>query len=68
MQVRVKIDSAYKEAQVIVLTASMTEEVNEIVRKLSGENIKMLPGFKEGRMELIDPAEVVRIYALSGKV
>lgn len=35
MQVRVKIDSAYKEAQVIVLTASMTEEVNEIIRKLS---------------------------------
>ena len=68
MQVRVKIDSAYKEAQVIVLTASMTEEVNEIIRKLSWENIKMLPGYKEGKMELIDPAEVVRIYALSGKV
>ena len=35
MQVRVKIDSAYKEAQVIILSEAMTEEVNEIIRKLS---------------------------------
>ena len=35
MQVEIKIDSSYKEPKVIVLTASMTDEISAVVKKLS---------------------------------
>ena len=44
MQVEVKIDSAYAEPKVIVLTSAMTEEVNRLVKKLSEDFPKMLAG------------------------
>lgn len=34
MQVEIKIDSSCPEPKIIVLTASMTEEINNIVKKL----------------------------------
>lgn len=35
MQLEIKIDSSYIEPKVIILTASMTEDVNMILNKLS---------------------------------
>ena len=35
MQIEVKIDDSCSEPKVIILTASMTEEVNNLVQKLS---------------------------------
>ena len=49
MQVEVKIDSAYEEPKVIVLTSSMTEEVNRLVKKLSEDFPKMLAGIRKDR-------------------
>lgn len=68
MQVEVKIDSAYAEPKVIVLTSSMTEEVNRLVKKLSEDFPKMLAGIRNDRCELLEQTEIIRIYAASGKV
>ncbi|MCI8583036.1 MAG: LytTR family transcriptional regulator [Dorea sp.] len=68
MQVEVKIDSAYEEPKVIVLTSSMTEEVNRLVKKLSEDFPKMLAGIRNDRCELLEQTEIIRIYAASGKV
>lgn len=68
MQVEVKIDSAYAEPKVIVLTSAMTEEVNRLVKKLSEDFPKMLVGIRNDRCELLEQTEIIRIYAASGKV
>lgn len=68
MQIEIKIDSSQKEPKVIVLTDSMTEEVESIVRKLSEEAPKMLAGFKGDALEILEPESVIRVYSAAGKV
>ncbi len=68
MQIEIKIDGACREPRMILITDRMTEELNDLVRRLSGQTPQMLAGFREETMEILDPAEVLRIYAASGKV
>ena len=68
MQVEIKIDSTVREPKVIVLTDRMTDEVNEIVRKISETEPAMLAGFREDTVTVLDPEEIYRIYAANGKV
>lgn len=68
MQVEIKIDSTVREPKVIVLTDRMTDEVNEIVRKISETEPAMLAGFREDMVTVLDPEEIYRIYAANGKV
>ena len=68
MQVEIKIDSTVREPRVIVLTNKMTEEVNEIVRKISETEPQMLAGFQEDTVTILDPRDIVRVYAANGKV
>ena len=44
MQIEIKIEDSCKEPKVIILTASMTEEVNSIIKKLSEDVEKELDG------------------------
>ena len=68
MQVEIRIDSTVRETKVIVLTDRMTDEVNEIVRKISEAEPAMLAGFREDTVTVLDPEEIYRIYAANGKV
>ncbi len=68
MQLEVKIDSTYIEPKVIILTASMTEDVNIILNKLSNQTPQIISGSKENKIEVIEQADLIRIYASSGKV
>jgi len=68
LQVEIRIDSTVREPKVIVLTDRMTDEVNEIVRKISETEPAMLAGFREDTVTVLDPEEIYRIYAANGKV
>lgn len=68
MQLEVKIDSSYIEPKVIILTASMTEDVNIILNKLSAQEPQIISGSKDNKIEVIEQADLIRIYASSGKV
>ncbi len=68
MQLEVKIDSACAEPKVIILTASMTEDVNIILNKLSDQAPQIISGSKGNKIEVIEQADLIRIYASSGKV
>ncbi len=68
MQIKIEIDSAYKEPKVIILTDKMTEEVNEILRKLSEEKPNILAGFRNDTLTVLEKSEIYRIYSESGKV
>lgn len=68
MQLEVKIDSSYIEPKVIILTASMTEEVTIILNKLSDKAPQIISGSKDNKIEVIEQSDLIRIYASSGKV
>lgn len=68
MQVEIKIDSSCTEPKIIVMTASMTEDVDNIIRKLSENVPRVISGSKDGKIEVLEPADLIHIYANSGKV
>lgn len=68
MQVEIKIDGLYDEPKVIILTASMTEEVNSIVKKLSDNNRGILSGSKDGKITILEQTDLLKVYACNGKV
>ena len=68
MQLEVKIDSSYIEPKVIILTASMTEDVNIILNKLTEQAPQIISGSKDNKVEVIELEDLIRIYAGSGKV
>lgn len=68
VDIEIKIDPEYKLPKVIVLTDRVTDEVNAIVSRLSEEAPKIITGFREDVLRIIEPNEVKRIFSSAGKV
>lgn len=68
MQIEIKIDENFKEPKIIVMTDKMTDEINAIVKRLSDEQPHMIAGFKEDTVRVLEPSDIYRIFAVSGKV
>ncbi len=68
MQIEVKIDSACREPRVIVIADQMTDEVAEILKRLSAQSPQLIAGFRDGEASLLEQAEIIRVYAAEGKV
>lgn len=68
MRVEVKIDNSCIEPKIIVLTASMTEEVSKIIQKLSDNNPQIITGSKNEKIEVLEQNELIRIYAANSRV
>ncbi len=68
MQVEVKLDPQQTEPKVIILTNRMTEKVNAVVRMLSETEPKLLTGFREDTVTVLNEEDILRIYAANGRV
>lgn len=68
MQIEIQIDENCKEPKIIVIADKMSDEINEIVKRLSEEQPKMFAGFKEDVVEVLEPSGIYRIFATGGKV
>lgn len=68
MNVEIKIDASYKEPKIIIVTASMTDDVNNIVKQLSDNGSQIIAGYKDEKVEILEQADLIRIYSSSGKV
>ena len=68
MQIEIKLDENCEEPKIIVVTNKMTDEINEIMKRLSDEQPKMIAGFKDDIVEVLEPFDIYRIFAASGKV
>jgi len=68
MQIKIEIDDSCKEPKVIILTDKMSQEVNDIVNRLSGEKPDILAGFRDDTLTILDKSEILRVYAENGKV
>ncbi len=68
MKVEVQIDPACVEPVLTIRAASMTEEVAALINQLSGAVPAPLTGIREGKLVLLEEAEIIRVYAAEGKV
>lgn len=68
MQLEIKIDSSYTEPKIVVMTASMTDEVQAVMKKLSENTPQIITGSRNDKIEVLEPEDLIRIYASSGKV
>ncbi len=67
MKVEVVLDAACTEPELTLRTAAVTGEVEQLLRRLS-EQPPLLCGERAGRLEVLDPDTLVRVYAAAGKV
>lgn len=67
MKVEVVLDAACTEPELTLRTAAVTSEVEQLLRRLS-EQPPLLCGERAGRLEVLDPNALARVYAAAGKV
>lgn len=68
MQVEIQIDNNFKEPKAVIYTAEVNEQITDAVKKLSEETLKVVAGFKDETVKILDPNDIVRIYSDSTKV
>ena len=68
MQIEISIDPKYKIPKLIIKTESVTDEVTEVMKKLSEDVPKVITGFKEDCAEVLEPENIYRFYSSQGKV
>lgn len=68
MKVEVKIDSSFTKPQVIIMASAVTDEVNNILKKLSEDTLQLISGSKEGKIKILEQADLIRIYANDKKI
>lgn len=68
MRIEIITDRTCEETRVVIYTGEVNDEVNEIVKRLSEGSPKVLAGFREDSVELLEPSRIIRIFASSGKV
>lgn len=68
MQIRIELDESVLETEFIIRTSQVTNEVNDLIKKVSEQSPQLLSGFRDGNLEILQPIEIIRIYASEGKV
>lgn len=68
MNVEIKIDPSYKVPKVIVITDKVTEEINALVSRLSEETPRLIAGFRDNILRILEQDEIIRVYASGGKI
>ncbi len=68
MQIEISIDAKYKIPKIIIKTDRITDEVNEVMKKLSDDSPKVITGFKDDCVEVLEPERIYRFYSSQGKV
>ena len=68
MQVEIKIEASCTEPKVIIMTSSVTSEVNNVLKKLSEDTSQIISGSKNGKISVLEQADLIRIYANDKKV
>ena len=68
MKIEIKIDEKCDEPEIIIVTDKVTDEINKIVKRLSGEPSQILAGFKDGQATVLEPEQIYRVCAADGKV
>ncbi len=68
VEIELKIDPAFSSIKVIIQAQALDAQVEDLMQRISEPQPRLLIGFQEDRVEILDPAEITRIYAAQQKV
>lgn len=68
MHIRFQLDENCTETEIIIRASQMSDEISEIMQKLSHTQQKLLAGFDNKAVELLDTKDVIRFYSSNQKV
>ena len=68
MDIEIIIDENLTEPKLIVRTPYITEEINELSEILSRKHTSFLCGFKDHKLKIINPSDLIRIYGENKKI
>lgn len=68
MQIEIILDEKVEEPRLVLYASRMTPALNEMIGRLSEGGARQIAAYVEDRVELIDPEDVVRVYAERQKV
>lgn len=68
MQVEIKLDDSCTEPKIVIYTASMSEDVQTIVRMLTDSPLQILFGKQGEKIQPLIQDDLIRVYAADGKV
>lgn len=68
MDIEIKIDENYKEMKIMILTAQITEEVNEVMKRISSTPLRAVAGYMDDTLILIEQEDILRVFASEQKV
>ena len=68
MKIELKLDKTYEEPKIIITANQVTDEIKLIMDMFSDERAHVIAGFKDGDVVVLDPSDIYRIFACSGKV
>ena len=68
VKIEIQLDPNQQETKVIIVTDEITENVKELMNRLSQEYSQVIAGFQQERLEILEPQSIYRIYAANQKV
>lgn len=68
MKIEVRLDANAEERKVIIVTDTVDEEIQELMKRIGIERPQVLAGFKGDSLTLLEQEEIIRVYTSGGKV
>jgi len=68
VKIEVKVDAACAETTVVISTSKVTDEIQQLVRRLSQDAPQVIVGFHEDEAVILTQEEILRVFAEGGKV
>lgn len=68
MDVEIKLDPNFKTPKLVIYTSEITNQISEIIKKLSNNNSMLLLGFDDKKIFIINPNDVFSIFTENTKI
>lgn len=68
MEIEIKVENGCREPRVVIITDKITDEINDLVKMISGAQPQIIMGFYEDNVKIIEPETIIRIYSSVQKV
>lgn len=68
MQIELNIDENCRQPKVVIYASKVTDEIENLLRKLSDTQNQPLVGFQNESLEILQPEEIIRIYSENQRV
>lgn len=68
MKVEIQVDASCREPKIVVVTDRVTDEIHDLIQKLSVSVPQMLVGFQGEQAKILANGDIVRVFTSGGKV